>query len=269
MAYEQILYEVADGIATVTLNRPERLNAWTDVIAAEVYTAMHEAEADKNVRVIILTGAGKGFCAGGDVGGFEGKPPQHHLQKLPRPFDMLQRADFQTRVSWLAALTKPVIAMINGPAAGLGLLHALFCDLRFASEDAVMTTAYSRIGVAGEYGMSWILAHVVGHANALDLLLSARKVRGEEALRLGLVNQIHPADKLREATHAYARELADKCSPSAMRFIKKELWSAPFQNLAEAVVMASEHLLVTNTSADFKEGARAFLEKRPPRFTGE
>ena len=269
MAYEQILYEVKDRIATITLNRPERLNAWTDTIAEEVYAAMRAADTDKEVRVIILTGAGKGFCAGGDIGKFADTTPYGLIHKLPRPFDMHVRADYQTRASWIPTVSKPVIAMINGPAAGLGLVHALFCDLRFASEDAVMTTAYSRIGVAGEYGMAWILERIVGHANALDLLLSARKVRGQEALRLGLVNQIHPADQLKEATYAYARELAEKCSPSAMRLIKRELYEVPFQTLAEAVIKASDDMYATAASADFAEGTKAFMEKRPPQFTGE
>lgn len=269
MAYETILYEVQDRICTITLNRPEKLNAINDTLSTDLYEAMHLADKDPEVRVIILTGAGKGFCAGGDVTGFGGNDPKQLPYKLPRTFDMNRRPDYQTRISWLCAISKPIIAMINGPVAGYGLGHALFCDLRFAADNATITTAYSRIGLGGEYGMSWILARIVGHANALDLLMSARKIRGEEALRLGIVNQIHPADKLKEATYAYARELAYNCSPLALRMIKQEIYEAPFQTLAEAVILANENMVISNASADFKEGSRAFLEKRAPNFTGE
>lgn len=269
MAYETILYDIKDRICTVTLNRPDKLNAINDTMSIELYEALHLADKDPEVRVIIITGAGKGFCAGGDVTGFGGMDPAQLPYKLPRTFDMNQRPDYQTRISWIPAISKPVIAMINGPVAGYGLVHAMFCDLRFAADNATITTAYSRIGLGGEYGMSWILSRIVGHANALDLLMSARKIRGEEALRLGIVNQIHPADKLAEATYAYARELADKCSPLALRMIKQEIYEAPFQTLAEAVILANRNMVVSNSSKDFKEGSRAFLEKRTPNFTGE
>src|SRR5262249_44874240 len=148
---------------------------------------------------------------------------------LPRAYDFSRRPDYQSRTAYFPSLSKPVIAMLNGATAGIGLIHALFCDVRIASQDAVITTAFSRIGLASEYGMTWILARVAGHANALDLLLSGRKVRGEELQRLGLVNQLHPADKLQEATVAYARELAEVVSPRSLRVMKKQLWELPFQ----------------------------------------
>ena len=272
MSYEQILYEVRDRIATITLNRPEALNAWTDVMAEEVWQATHAAERDDDVRVIVLTGAGRAFCAGGDVTGFkshyDGDFPRSLLHKLPRAYDFSRRPDYQSRAAYFPALGKPVIAMLNGAAAGLGLVHALFADLRFAADDAVITTAFSRIGLASEYGMAWALRNVVGHANALDLLLSARKVRAEEALRLGLVNQIHPRDRLADATYAYAKELAEECSPRSLRVIKRQLWELPFQSLHEALMTDSAEMLQANVSEDFAEGKRAFKEKRKPRFTG-
>jgi enoyl-CoA hydratase/carnithine racemase len=140
--------------------------------------------------------------------------------------------------------------------------------VRIAAEDVVLTTAFSRIGLASEYGMAWILNRVVGHARALDLLMSARKVRGPEALQLGLVSQIHASDKLRDATRAYARELADLASPRSLRVIKRQLWQLPFQTLHEAVISDSADMMSSNVSADFEEGKLAFKEKRPPRFTG-
>ena len=269
MTYQQIRYGVEHRVASLTLNRPEQLNAWTDIMADEVYRAMRDADSDPDVRVIVLTGAGRAFCAGGDITGFKSDNPRQLMDKLPRPYDFSRRADYQGRASYFPALSKPVIAMLNGATAGLGLVHALFSDLRFAAEDAVLTTAFSRIGLASEYGMAWILERVVGHARALDLLLSARKVRGAEALQLGLVNQLHPRETLAAATYAYARELADQVSPRSLRVIKQQLWQLPFQTLQEAVMRDSEEMLRSNVCEDFSEGKLAFIEKRPPRFTGK
>ncbi|HTV97612.1 MAG TPA: enoyl-CoA hydratase [Steroidobacteraceae bacterium] len=269
VSYQQILYEVKERIATITLNRPEQLNAWTDVIAEEVWQATHAAEADNDVRVIVITGAGRAFCAGGDITGFKSENPRQLIDKLPRTYDFSQRPDYQSRAAYFPSLSKPVVAMLNGAVAGLGLVHALFCDVRFAAQEAVITTAFSRIGLASEYGMAWALTRVVGHANSLDLLLSGRKIRGAEALRLGLVNQIHPRDGLAEATYGYARELADLVSPRSMRIIKRQMWNLPFQTLHEALISDCDEMMQSNVCEDFQEGKRAFMEKRPPRFTGK
>lgn len=269
MSYEQIHYEVKDRIATITLNRPDQLNAWTDVMAEEVWKASWAADADADVRVMVITGAGRAFCSGGDITGFRTDNPRHLIDKLPRAYDFSRRPDYQGRATYFPALTKPVIAMLNGATAGLGLVHALYCDLRFAAHHAVITTAFSRIGLASEYGMAWGLARAVGHPNAVDLLLSARKVTGPEALRLGLVNQVHPGDSLADATYAYARELADACSPRSLRIMKKQLWNLPFQSLHEALMSDAQEMLEANVCEDFKEGKRAFMEKRKPRFTGQ
>lgn len=268
MAYEQILYDVKEGIATITLNRPDRLNAWNDVMAEEVWQATHAADADPDIRVIILTGAGRGFCAGGDVTGFKSENPRQLIDKLPRTYDFSRRPDFQSRAAYFPSLSKPVIAMLNGVTVGIGLIHALFCDVRIAADNAVITTAFSRTGLASEYGMAWILSRTTGHANALDLMLSSRKVKGEEALRMGLVNQIHPQDKLVEATYAYAGELANSCSPRSLRVIKRQVWDVPFQSLHESLITDAEQMMLANVCEDFKEAKSAFKEKRPPRFTG-
>jgi len=268
MPYQQILYSVSDRIATITLNRPAQLNAWTDIMAEEVYEATHVADRDPDVRVLVLTGAGRAFCAGGDVTGFKSSDPRQLIDKLPRTFDFSRRPDFQSRATYFPALSKPIIAMLNGATAGLGLVHALFCDLRIAAEDAVLTTAFSRIGLASEYGMGWILNRVVGHARAFDLLLSARKVQGTEALQLGLVNQAHPKERVADATYAYARDLAERVSPRSLRVIKRQLWELPFQSLHEAVLSDCAEMMSSNVSEDFEEGKVAFKEKRAPRFTG-
>ena len=268
MPLQEIIVDVKDRIATITLNRPAQMNAWTDIMADEVYSAMWTASGDDAVRAIVLTGAGRAFCAGGDITGFKSENPRQLLDKLARPYDFSRRPDYQSRAAYFPAIKKPIIAMLNGATAGLGLVHALFCDMRFAAEDAALTTAFSRIGLASEYGMGWILNRVSGHANALDLLLSARKVRGAEALRLGLVNQIHPKEQLAAATYAYARELADLVSPRSARVIKQQLWELPFQSLHEALTTDSDEMLRANVSEDFQEGKRAFMEKRAPQFTG-
>jgi enoyl-CoA hydratase/carnithine racemase len=269
LSNQQVLYDARDRIATITLNRPERLNALAEIMERELRDAMQAAAEDREVRVIVLTGAGRGFCAGGDVTGFGNVVPEDVIRRGQQPFDANRRADYQTRCSWFPAIPKPIIAMVNGPTAGLGLLYALFCDVRFAAEEAVFTTAYSRRGISAEFGMAWILSKIVGHANALELLLSGRKVAGPEALRLGLVHQVYPGDQLAEATRAYAREMADFVSPRSTRGIKEQVYDVPFQTLAEAVVSANQDLLVSNRCNDFREGTASFLEKRPPRFTGD
>ena len=268
MSHQEILVDTHDRIATITLNRPAQLNAWTDVMAEEVHGAMAAASTDDAVGVIVLTGAGRAFCAGGDITGFKTSNPRQLIDKLPRAYDFSRRPDYQSRAAYFPSIQKPIIAMLNGPTAGLGLVHALFCDIRFAAEDATLTTAFSRIGLASEYGMGWILNRVTGHANALDLLLSGRKVRGAEALRLGLVNQIHPKDQLTAATYAYAKEIADLVSPRSTRVMKHQLWELPFQSLHEALLTDSDEMLRANVSEDFAEGKLAFMEKRAPRFTG-
>jgi enoyl-CoA hydratase/carnithine racemase len=268
--YQHILYEVGDKIATITLNRPDRMNAWTAVMEHDVREAMKQASADDDVRVIVLTGAGRAFCAGADMEALKTIDPDamRRAENIP-PFDMNRRADWQTRYAYYPSIGKPVIAMLNGATAGIGLVHALYCDLRFAAEDAVFTTAFARRGLIAEHGIAWMLSRIVGHANALDLLLSARRVSANEALRMGLVNRLCPAEKLREETYAYARELADLVSPSAMAVIKRQLYDVPFQTLAEATMDANREMIVALRGADFREGVASFVEKRPPRFTGK
>jgi len=270
VTYQHILYDVSDKIATITLNRPDRMNAWTPIMEREVREAMTAAAADEDVRVIVLTGAGRAFCAGADMDALKGLDPSdiRRAGNLPA-FDMDRRPDWQTRYGYYPSIAKPVIAMLNGAAAGIGLVHALYCDLRFAADNTVFTTAFARRGLIAEHGISWMLPRLVGHANALDLLMSARRVSSAEALRIGLVNRLCPPEKLREETYAYARDLADFVSPSAIAVIKRQLYAVPFQTLAEATIDANREMLVALGSSDFREGVASFMEKRPPRFTGK
>ena len=270
MAYQNILYEVKDRVATITFNRPEKMNAWNDTQTDEVHAAVMAAEADADVRVIIITGAGRAFSAGADVTTFAKETSyQHLLDKQPRLFKQNERADWQTRHSYFPTVKKPIIAMINGATAGLSLLYAMFSDLRFMSEDAVIATAFARISLTAEYGSAWMLERLVGHANALDLFISGRRVKGPEAFRMGLVNQVHPADKLTEATYAYAKDIAENVSPRSAWMLKKQVWDLPFQTFHEAARSSMDDMLISNASADHKEGVRAFLEKRKPVWTGQ
>jgi enoyl-CoA hydratase/carnithine racemase len=270
MGYQDILYDVEDRVATITLNRPDRMNAWTPTMERDVRAAMTDAANDDNVRAIVLTGAGRAFCAGADMDALKGLDPDDIKKRgndLPA-FDMNRRPDWQSRYGFYPSIGKPIIGMLNGATAGIGLVHALYCDVRFAADNTVFTTAFARRGLIAEHGISWMLPHIVGHANALDLLLSARRVSSEEALRIGLVNRLYAPDQLREQTYAYARDLADNVSPSAMAVIKRQLYDVPFQTLAEATIDANREMAVALASADFREGVASFMEKRPPRFTG-
>jgi enoyl-CoA hydratase/carnithine racemase len=270
MGYEHILYDVRDRVATVTLNRPEKLNAWTGVMGREVRQAMEHAGADDDVRVVVLTGAGRGFCAGADMdllaGIQAGGVAAEDVARPPAPATV--RAEFRGRYAYFPTIAKPIIGALNGATAGLGLVVALYCDVRFAADSAVFTTAFARRGLVAEHGISWMLPRLVGLPHALDLMLSARKIDAAEALRMGLVNRVVPAAELMTTVGAYAAELAALVSPRSMAVMKRQLWDAQFQTLAEATAVADEEMLRSFGTADFKEGVAHFVEKRAPRFTG-
>ena len=274
MGYQQIAYEVADRIATVTLNRPDKLNAWTHVMGQEVRAAMDEAARDDAVRVIVLTGAGRGFCAGADMDMLAGitDAAAEGRDAIARPpatgRDLEAPREFRGRYAYFPTIAKPIIAALNGATAGLGLVIALYCDLRIAGDAAVFTTAFSRRGLIAEHGISWTLPKFIGLPHAMDLLLSARKIDAAEALRMGLVNRVVPQADLTTGVRAYARELAELVSPRSMAVMKRQLWDAQFQTLAEATAAADEEMAKSFGAADFKEGVAHFVEKRAPRFTG-
>jgi enoyl-CoA hydratase/carnithine racemase len=278
MAYQEILYHVADRIATVTLNRPDKLNAWTAVMEQEVRAAMLSAEADSEVRVIVLTGAGRGFCAGADMSLLSGIAQQglgshgndHALRNSGNGAERTHiRGDFQKKYSYFPSLQKPVIAAINGPAVGLGFILSLYCDLRFAADTAKFGTAFARRGLIAEYGLAWLLPRLIGPANALDMLFSARLVEPSEALRMGLVNRVYLQDRFMDEVYSYAGELASNVSPRSLRVIKAQVYNAMFQSLGEAFEASEDEMLLSLQSDDFKEGVAHFLEKRTPVFTGK
>src|SRR5271155_3699456 len=285
MPNQETLYEVVKRVATITLNRPDKLNAWTAVMEQEVRAAMAEAERDENVRVIVLTGAGRGFCAGADMSllstvATKGLDAAQRAQAVQAGAASgsgsgsgsgggSARADFQKKYSYFPAMSKPVIGAINGPAVGLGLVIALYCDLRFASDAARFSTAFARRGLIAEYGMAWMLPRLVGHANALDLLFSARLIDAAEAFRMGLANQVYPLDAFQEKVREYAAELAANVSPRSLRVIKRQVYDAMFQPLGEAFEIAEREMLASLQCEDFKEGVAHFVEKRAPVFTGK
>jgi enoyl-CoA hydratase/carnithine racemase len=280
MPNQETLYEVAKRVATITLNRPDKLNAWTAVMEQEVRAAMAEADRDENVRVIVLTGAGRGFCAGADMSllstvAMKGLDAAQRAQAVQAGAGSGSgggsgaRADFQKKYSYFPAMSKPVIGAINGPAVGLGLVIALYCDLRFASDAARFSTAFARRGLIAEYGMAWMLPRLVGHANALDLLFSARLIDAAEAFRMGLANQVYPQDVFQEKVREYAAELAANVSPRSLRVIKRQVYDAMFQPLGEAFEIAEREMLASLLCEDFKEGVAHFVEKRSPVFTGK
>jgi enoyl-CoA hydratase/carnithine racemase len=270
-----VLYEVSQRIATITLNRPERLNAYTAGLGDALRAAMRRASDDAGVRVIVLTGAGRGFCAGADMDSLSAGTASggaslaaENPKTEPTPFDPGSSPDYQTPHSYFPAVPKPIIAAINGACAGLGLVYALYCDQRFAAAGAKFTTAFARRGLIAEHGISHTLPRLVGLAKALDLLVSARKFDADEALRLGVVDRVLPAAELMAAVRAYALDLADNVSPRSMAVIKRQLWAVDQQSMREAIEVGNREMLASFATADFKEGVAHFVEKRPAAFTG-
>ena len=280
MPTQETLYNVANRVATITLNRPDRLNAWTALMESEVRSHMEDAEQDDEVRVIVLTGAGRGFCAGADMSllsavAERGLDYRDLDDRGGEPVlrDGARREgvppDFQKKYSYFPAIGKPVIAAINGPVVGLGLVITLYCDLRLASDAARFSTIFARRGLIAEYGMAWMLPRIVGIANALDLLFSARTIDATEALRVGLVNRVFPQDTFLEKAQEYAHEVASTVSPRSLRIIKRQVYEAMSQPLAEAFDISVREMMACFRTEDFKEGVAHFVEKRPAAFTGK
>ena len=269
MAYEAILCSVRDGVAVITLNRPDKLNAWNGAMHRDVKAAMRAAADDAAVRVIVLTGAGRGFCAGADMNTLQGiQDGTQSTGAAEKPFDPNANPNFQKTYSYFPSVPKPIIAAVNGACAGLGFVLALYADIRLASDAAVFTTSFSKRGLIAEHGVSWLLPRLVGIARAADLLFTSRKVSGHEAAQMGLVNQVIDFDRFEVEVMDYARLLADEVSPRSLREMKREIWGAQFETLGEAIETANHDMPGSFVSEDFKEGVAHFLEKRAPSFTG-
>ena len=269
--YEEILYEVKDPVARITLNRPAQLNAWTDRMAAELKHAMARAEADLQVVVIVVTGAGRGFCAGADLKRLHaisvGNRSSIVAPELAAdPGDPAVGDSFRGTYTYLMSIRKPIVAAVNGACAGMAVPISLCCDVRFASDRAVFTTAFSRRGLVAEWGLSWLLPRVVGPAHALDLLFSARKVEAAEAERIGLVNRVVPHDELAPFVRAWAEDVAAHCSPASMRIMKRQVYQNLTDSLGDAERESIRLMIESFDRPDFKEGVASFLEKRNPGF---
>jgi enoyl-CoA hydratase/carnithine racemase len=270
MQLKVVRYEVSDRVATITLDRPDRLNAWTGRMHTEYRWALAEAESDRSVRVIVVTGAGRAFCAGADTqalsghverGGYDPGTPDD----LARPgFGVDGR--FDADFAYHFGLSKPVMAAINGPAAGVGLVLACYCDLRFAAAGAKLTTSHGRLGLPAEYGLSWLLPRLIGLTRANDLLLSSRVVLAEEAERMGLVNEVVPLAGLMDRTMEYAELLATTISPASLRATRRQIYTDLHSDAAPAVERAQQLLEQMMGAPDFAEGVAALRGKRLPHF---
>jgi enoyl-CoA hydratase/carnithine racemase len=252
-----VLASVKAGVCTLTLNNPERRNAWSVAMEERYFTLLDEADADPGVRVIVLTGAGTTFCPGLDTQRLTVAAQQGKLNlanRRPQTYPL--------------GIRKPMIAAINGACAGIGLMQALNCDVRFAARGAKFTTAYARRGLPAEYGSSWLLPRLIGVENALDLLLSARVVDADEAKALGLVSRVCEPDAVLVQAQDYGQILADHCSPRSMAAIRRQVYGDLSRDFSDSMVHSLAVMQEFAGNPDFAEGVASFLEKRPPTFDG-
>ena len=262
---EAVIYEVtATGVAVLTLNRPDRLNTWGGDIATAFYAGLDRAEEDPAVRVIVLTGRGKAFCAGAQLGSM-GNVSQA-IEKTDEGKLASLVGDRQPQ--HLTTLCKPVIAAINGSCVGIGLTQALMCDVRFAAAGAKFAASFARRGLIAEYGVSWILPRLTGWGVALDLLLSGRTFLADEAAQLGLVKEVVPAEQLMTRAMAYAEDIAQNCSPASMAVIKRQAYGDAMREVADSSSRSEVLLQRSLQLPDVIEGITSFLEKRSPSFPG-
>ena len=260
-AADELLYDVKDRVATLTLNRPDKMNAFTGPMIERWAWALNEAQRDPDVNVVVVTGAGTAFCAGGDVARMgQGEPtPLDHKNMLWEHIHRVPKA--------LEVMDKPVIAMVNGVAVGAGMGMAVMCDVRIASDAARFSTGYVRVGLVPGDGDTYFLPRLVGTARALELLWTADFIEAAEALRLGIVNRVVPADRLAEDTYALARKIAE--GPQIpIRMIKRLVYQSLRLDLRTHLDLVSSHMAVVRETEDHKEGVQAFKDKRPPKFTG-
>jgi 2-(1,2-epoxy-1,2-dihydrophenyl)acetyl-CoA isomerase len=257
--FEALRWEVAGGIATITLDRPAALNSLEGRLKAELLAAIRQAGRDSNVRVVILTGAGRAFCAGQDL--------KERLQPDPTPLDVEVRERFNPIVSAIRLLDKPVIAAVNGVAAGAGASLAFACDLRIASESASFVLAFGRIGLIPDSGATWLLPRLVGLGRATELMLLADPLPAAEALRIGLVNRVVPAEELLAQAGAMAATLA-AAAPRALALTKRAIRRALEASFEDTIDYEASLQGIAGRTADHAEGLAAFVEKRAPRFTG-
>ncbi len=262
---EPVLVETGDRVAVVTLNKPEKLNAFDYVMAEKIVEVLEGLAADPQVRCVVVTGAGRGFCAGGDIGAMAAGGGAALGGEQADPVARLRHEEEVSRL--LHEMPKPTIAMVNGAAAGAGLSIALSCDIRIAAESARFGTAFARVGFSGDFGGTWMLQRLVGPAKARELYFTAELIDAREAERIGLVNRTLPDDRLREETTALARRIADG-PPIALARMKQNMNLGLTSSFAALLDAEAEGQIKTGLTQDHQNAVRAFLDKRPPVFEG-
>ncbi|MCZ6644281.1 MAG: enoyl-CoA hydratase-related protein [Gammaproteobacteria bacterium] len=262
--------EIKDRIATIWLNRPHRMNAWTGRMHTEYRWCLEQAETDDEARVIVVTGRGKGFCVGGDATALAGHAERGGYdagitEDIARPG--YGKADvFNASFAYHFGLSKPVIAAINGPAAGVGLALACFADIRFAASNVKLTTAHGKLNLPAEFGLSWLLPRMIGLTRANDLLLTSRVFFSEEAREIGLVNEVYPAERLLDETYQYAKNLIRTVSPNSLTQTRWQIYQDLHRDVASAVDESEALLNEMMREPNYREGVSAFLEKRTPNW---
>jgi enoyl-CoA hydratase/carnithine racemase len=260
-SFTELNYDVADGVAWIVFNRPDKLNAWTPTLEQELRQAIKLSEEDNDVRCVVLTGAGRAFCAGMDMAVLQTPVSSD------RRAQTLSEEDEALRYGYLQTFSKPLIAAINGPASGVGLCLAVYCDIRYVTAQAKLSFPYARRGLAAEHGIAWLLPRLIGPMATADLLFTGRTFLGEQADRIGLA-QLLPSEGFREEVSERALEIAKWTSPRSVSVIKRQLMQARYQTFGQATRLADQEIARCRETEDFKEGVAHFLEKREPRFTG-
>lgn len=263
-------YDVADAVATITLSRPHRHNAWTGRMHTEYRWLLQEAEADETVGAIVVTGEGDAFCVGGDSEALDGHAARGAYdpgtpREIAKPGYGVSD-DFDADFAYQLGMATPIVVAMNGAAAGVGLAVVLFADIRFAASGARISTAHGKLGLPAEYGMSWMLPRLVGVTRAADLLLSSRKVVVDEVADWGLFNDVVDASRVKDVAHDYARMLANDVSPASVAASKRQLWLDQHRGAAASVDDAGRRLNEMMAGSDYREGVRALIERRPPDF---
>jgi enoyl-CoA hydratase/carnithine racemase len=263
-------YEVCDGVATIWLNRPHRMNAWTGRVHTEYRYLLAKADADKLVQAIVVSGRGRAFCVGGDSQALEGHSDRGSYD--PGTSDDLANPgygvakEFDAAFAYHFGLSKPIIAAMNGPAAGVGLALACFADIRFAVPNVKFTTAHGKLNLPAEFGLSWMLPRIVGLGRANDLLMTSRVFLSDEAYDLGFVNQLAEPDELMTKTYEYAQNLISTVAPNSLRQTRWQIYRDLHRDVASSVVDSETLLDAMMGEDDYKEGVRAFVERRPPEW---
>lgn len=270
MEYQEILYNTLDGVATITINRPDTLNALTSLTQAEIKHALFISDTTEEVIGTVITGAGRGFCSGVDMKSLgkisdDGKRTQDAFKHLKVSFEN-ENKNFLGSPAYFLALKKPLIAAINGACAGLGFSYATFCDMRFMDRTAKLVTSFSPRGLIAEHGTSWILPKIIGPSHALDLMWTSRRVDAEEAYRIGYANRLSENGEALKEAQDFIFNLAKTSAPYSLMMMKKQIYQHLNQDLGLSNTESTKWMDESLKRDDFKEGIKSFLEKRSPNF---